>query len=569
MSSTLSSPSGGAFLVDPVGAHEVMAPERLSPAQRAAYDAALRFTREEVLPRADRIERQDFALLRELLRRAGDAGLLGADVPEAFGGSGLDATTGLLLSEARSGLGSWASTLGAHAGIGTLPIVAFGTEAQKARYLPRLVRGEWVSAYALTEAVSGSDALGAKTRAVRSDDGRRWVLSGAKQYVTNAGFADLFVVFAKVDGERFSAFLVERGTPGLTVGPEERKLGLRGSSTCAVVFEDAQVPVENLLGEVGRGHAVAFSVLNAGRLKLAAGTLGVMKQQLAGAVAFAGDRAPFGTPLIRFGLTRDVLARTVAATYAVESMAYRTAGHVDARVAQGHAPLAAFEEFAVEASILKVMGSELAGRAVDDALQLHGGAGYLEEYPVERAYRDARVYRIFEGTNEIHRLLVTGTLLKRALKGRLALFDGPAAAVAPGDEAVEHLKRLVLQCLAAAVEAHGPRLDEHQVVQAAIADLVMDAYALDSMTCRNRQLARQGPIAPWRVAAVELFATAAHERALGSARRALGACAKGDALLQQLERARALLVLPPVDPEATNEVLAAAVELARGYPPPR
>jgi len=568
-SSSMSDVRGGSFLLNPVGSVEVMAPEFFSPEQRALYETAMRFTREEVLPRAERIERKDFALLRELIRKAGELGLLGVDVPEAYGGSGLDKTSSLLVTEAKSLLGSWSVTFGAQTGIGTLPIVYFGTEAQKAKYLPKLASGEWVAAYALTEAGSGSDALGARTRAVKSADGQYWVLNGSKQYITNAGFADVFVVFAKVDGNQFTAFIVERGTPGLTIGPEERKMGIRGSSTCPLIFEDAKVPVENLLGDIGRGHQIAFNILNVGRLKLGAGVVGGMKLHLAGAVAWASERKQFDTPIIRFGLSREKLARMVADVYAVESMAYRTSGHIDGLIAQGASSLAAIEEFAIEASILKVMGSELAGRLVDDAVQLHGGYGYIEEYPVERAYRDVRINRIFEGTNEINRMLVTGMLLKRAMKGTLGLFDGGEPKVGSGDAAVEHLKQLALLCLKVAVESYGPALEEHQVVLAAIADIVMDAYALDSMESRNRQLAKTTPLEPWRTAAVELFANAAHERALSAARRALCACAKGDALAQHLKAAQALHVFVPADPESTNEVLAAAVELARGYPPLR
>jgi len=557
---------GGSFLLSPVGSADVMAPEFFSPEQRAFFETATRFSREEVLPKAERIEHKDFALLRELLRKAGELGLLGIDVPEAYGGSGLEKTTSLLVAEAKSMLGSWSVTFGAQTCIGTLPIVFFGTDAQKAKYLPKLASGEWVSAYALTEAGSGSDALGAKTRAVKSADGKHWVLNGSKQYITNAGFADVFIVFAKVDASLFSAFIVDRDTPGLTIGPEEKKMGIRGSSTCPLIFEDAKVPVENLLGEVGRGHKIAFNILNLGRLKLGAGVAGGMKLHLGGAAAYAAERKQFNTPLMRFGLTREKLARMLADSYAVESMAYRTSGHIDDLIASGTETLAAIEEFAIEASILKVMGSELACQLIDDAVQLHGGYGYIEEYPVERAYRDVRINRIFEGTNEINRMLVTGMLLKRAMKGTLGLFDGGEAKVSPADAPVEHLKQLALLCLKVAVEAYGTAIEEHQVVLAAIADVVMDAFALDAMESRNRKLAKSRALEPWRVAAVQHFTNAAHARAQVAARRALCACAKGDALPAHLQAAQALQVFLPFDPEANNEVLAGAVEAARGYP---
>ncbi|MDP3156328.1 MAG: acyl-CoA dehydrogenase family protein [Archangium sp.] len=556
---------GGGFLLEPIGHRPVMAPEFFSPEQRALYETARRFSTEEVLPRADRIEKKDFALLRELLRKAGELGLLGIDIEEAYGGFGLDKTTTLVVAEAKSLLGSWSVTFAAHTCIGTLPIAWFGTHEQKQKYLPTLASGEKIAAYALTEAGSGSDALGAKTRAVKSADGTHYLLTGSKQYITNAGFADVFIVFAKVDGAQFSCFIVDRDTPGLTVGPEEHKMGIRGSSTCPLILEDARVPVGNLLGEIGRGHKIAFNILNLGRLKLGAGVIGAMKLHLGGACTYTSDRRQFDTPIIRFGLTREKLARMLTHTYAVESMAYRTSGLIDDKVARGTALLAAIEEFAVEASILKILGSEYFGQLVDDGVQLHGGAGFIEEYPVERAYRDARINRIFEGTNEINRLLIGGTLLKRAMKGVLPLFD-TAGTPAGEDANVENLKRLARLTLQVAVEAHGPQLEKHQGVLACVADLVMDAFALDAMTARNRQLSKSKPLEPWRVAAVQRFSNDAHGRALLSARRAMSACVQGDALKTRLAEASALIVWQPLDAEVLDETLASAVEAARGYP---
>ncbi len=556
---------GGGFLLEPIGHRPVMAPEFFSPEQRALYETARRFSTEEVLPRADRIEKKDFALLRELLRKAGELGLLGIDIEEAYGGFGLDKTTTLVVAEAKSLLGSWSVTFAAHTCIGTLPIAWFGTHEQKQKYLPTLASGEKVAAYALTEAGSGSDALGAKTRAVKSADGTHYLLTGSKQYITNAGFADVFIVFAKVDGTQFSCFIVDRDTPGLTVGPEEHKMGIRGSSTCPLILEDARVPVGNLLGEIGRGHKIAFNILNLGRLKLGAGVIGAMKLHLGGACTYTSDRRQFDTPIIRFGLTREKLARMLTHTYAVESMAYRTSGLIDDKVARGTALLAAIEEFAVEASILKILGSEYFGQLVDDGVQLHGGAGFIEEYPVERAYRDSRINRIFEGTNEINRLLIGGTLLKRAMKGVLPLFDR-AGTPAGEDANVENLKRLARLTLQVAVEAHGPQLEKHQGVLACVADLVMDAFALDAMTARNRQLSKSKTLEPWRVAAVQRFSNDAHGRALLSARRAMSACVQGDALKTRLAEASALIVWQPLDAEVLDETLASAVEAARGYP---
>lgn len=547
---------GGEFLHRPAG--PIACPERFSPEHRALAAMAARFSREAVLPVADRIEAKDFPLLRRLLREAGELGLLGVDLEEAYGGSALDVTSTLLVAESKSLLGSWSVTFGAQTCIGTLPIAFFGTPAQKAKYLPKLCSGEWVSAYALTEAGSGSDALGAKTKAVRSDDGRHWVLDGSKLYITNAGFADVFVVFAKVNGERFSAFIVDRDTPGLSVGPEEKKMGIRGSSTCALTFEGARIPIENLLGEEGRGHVIAFNILNLGRLKLGAGVLGSMKLHLASSTAWVGTRHQFGRPLSRFGLTKEKLARMTAAIYAVESMAYRTGGLIDAHVAAGTPKLASVEQFVIESSIMKVLGSEALGAVIDDAVQLHGGAGYIEDFPVERAYRDARINRIFEGTNEINRLLVTGTLLKRVGKGALALTPPP-----PDDDTpVGRLKRLAFTCLSTAVEQLGTGLEHHQVVLASVSDLLMDVYALESVVARNAQVA---PV-PWRAAVEALCVETCHHRAQQAARRVLSSVLSGTARTAALEAARALQSIPDESPEASFDVVSAAVEAAGGYP---
>ncbi|MFO0594337.1 MAG: acyl-CoA dehydrogenase family protein [Myxococcaceae bacterium] len=566
ISESTKGPGGGGFLLEPVGSRPVMAPEFFTDEQRAFFDTARRFSQEDVLPKAARIEKKDFQLLRELLAKAGELGLLGIDIDEAWGGSGLDKTTSLLVAEAKSMVGSWSVTFAAQTCIGTLPIAWFGNDAQKKKYLPDLASGRKVSAYALTEAGSGSDALGAKTKAVKSADGKHWLLTGSKQYITNAGFADVFVVFAKIDGEHFSGFIVDRDTPGLTVGPEEHKMGIRGSSTCPLILEEARVPVENLLGEPGKGHKIAFNILNLGRLKLGAGVLGGMKLHLAGALNYVADRKQFDTPIVRFGLTREKLARMLTCLYAVESMAYRTSGLIDDAVAGGAKLLEAIEEYNVEASILKVLGSEALGALIDDGVQLHGGAGYIEEYPIERAYRDARINRIFEGTNEINRLLITGTLLKRTLKGKVDLFGADVPTPSPKDAPVENLKKVARLVLQAAVEAHGPKLEHHQAVLAAVSDLIMDAFALDAMAARNRQLEKKRALAPWRTAALQRWSNDAHARALHGARKALSSCVKGDELTQRLKDVEALLVWLPFDAEANDEVLAAAVESARGYP---
>jgi alkylation response protein AidB-like acyl-CoA dehydrogenase len=565
-------PQGGGFLFHPTGSTRITTPEDFTEEQLLLRKTALQFCKEQVLPRAAAIEAKEPGLLRSLVRQAGELGLLMVDVPEAYGGLGGDKTTSLLVAECNSLMGSWSVTFAAHTGIGTLPIAWYGTPAQKGKWLPRLASGELVAAYALTEQGSGSDALGAKTRAVKSADGKSWVLDGSKLYITNAAFADVFIVFAKVNGEQFTAFVVERGTPGFTVGPEEHKMGIRGSSTCPLYLEEARIPVENLLGEVGKGHKIAFNILNLGRLKLGAAVQGGMKLQLGSALRFAQERRQFKTPVAQFPLIREKLARMVTSIHAIESMTYRTTGLIDAVLAgqQGDDPgptLVAIEEFAIEASILKVMGSEALGVLVDDAVQSHGGAGFIGEDPVERAYRDARINRIFEGTNEINRMLVTGMLLRRAVKGQLALFAEAEQAErmlaakqlpAPsGSDALagvardaQALKLAALACLKVAAERFGPEIDQHQDVMAAIADVVMDAYAVDTMVARSRQAASSAGVDPVRAAMTQAWAADAMARSGERARRALCASAEGAVLETHLGRIAPLFAFRPFDPAA-------------------
>jgi alkylation response protein AidB-like acyl-CoA dehydrogenase len=584
-------PGGGGFLLEEVGSRRITTPESLSEEQRLYFKTALQFCREQVLPRAAAIEAKDNGLLRSLVHAAGELGLLGLDLPEVYGGLQAEKTTSMLVAEANGLNGSWSVTFSAHTGIGTLPIAWFGTAEQKRRWLPGLASGEKVAAYALTEQGSGSDALGAKTKAVKSADGKSWVLNGSKLYITNAAFADVFIVFAKVDGDKFTGFVVERGAPGFTVGPEEHKMGIRGSSTCPLYFEEARIPVENVLGEIGKGHKIAFNILNLGRLKLGAAVLGGMKHQLANAVRFAAERKQFGTPVGRFPLLREKFARMAGTIYAVESMCYRTSGLIDAALAREDRAaadydaktIAAIEEFAVEASILKVTGSEGLGLVVDDAVQIHGGAGFIEDYPVERAYRDARINRIFEGTNEINRMLVTGMLLKRAAKGTLPLLaqaeaveralaahGGPAPvgrdALAGAATTAESLKWLALTALKAAVEAFGTEQEKHQEVLGAVSDVVMDAYAVDSMVARTRQAAGAGTLDAVRAAMTQAYAVEAHARGVERTRRALCACAEGAALEAQLARIAPLTGFRPYAPAQLRETVVQAVDAAGGYP---
>src|SRR5215475_10202702 len=418
---------GGGFLLEATGSATIFTPEMLTDEQRMMQETAEDFVKREVLPRVAEIEAKKPGLMRELLQKAGEVGLLGHDVPEEFGGLGGDKTSSSLIFESASRLGSFAVSYGAHVGIGTMPLVLFGTAEQKRRYLPRLASGELIAAYALTEPGSGSDALGAKTRAVLTPDGKSWKLTGTKQYITNAGFADLFTVFAKVDGEKFTAFLVERG-PGLTSGHEEKKLGIDGSSTTALMLEGCRVPVENVLGEIGRGHKIAFNVLNIGRLKLGARSVGAMKLALGQSVQYAKERQQFGQPIANFGLIKQKLAEMAIRAYVGESILYRTLGMIDDALehADKNDPkqlLSVLEQYAIECSIIKVWESEALAYVVDEEVQVFGGYGYSKDYPAERAYRDARIARIYEGTNEINRIVIGTQLLRRALAGELALFD--------------------------------------------------------------------------------------------------------------------------------------------------
>jgi alkylation response protein AidB-like acyl-CoA dehydrogenase len=497
---------GGAFVVRAATPEEVFTPERLDETQRAIRDAVLEFVARSVAPQREAVEARDYATHRALMAELGEQGYLGIDVPEAYGGAGLDKVTSLLVSEALADAGGLAVTYGAHVGIGTLPLVFFGTDEQRRRWLPGLASGSLIAAYALTEPGAGSDVQGIRARADLAADGSCYLLNGTKQFITNAGFADLFTVYAKVDGERMTAFLVPRDTPGLSVGAEEHKLGVRGSSTCALTFTDARVPVENVLGEIGRGHIVAYNVLNVGRFKLAAGCLGGMRPTIDRAIAYAADRRLFGQRLLDLPLTRERIATMAEWTYAVESVTYRNAGLIDTLLAGAHGDperaRGALEEYAIECSIVKVLASDGLNRVVDDLLQLMGGYGYVEDSGVAAMYRDARIHQIWEGTNEVNRLLVPGMLLRRAMRGRLDLLgparraaeallspEPPVEGGAPLDEELRQVRAMrtaLLIAAGAAVQRYGEHLEEEQEVLYRLADLAIALFAAESAVLRAR-----------------------------------------------------------------------------------
>ena len=582
-------PRGGAWLIDRTASDGIMTPERLTEEQRLIGRTAEAFVANEVIPSLDRLERKDWELARRLVQQCGDLGFLGTDVPEQYGGVGLDKTSSLVVAERVSVAASFGAAFGAQTGLSVMPILCFGTTAQKEKYLPGLVSGEVIGAYALSEAGSGSDALGAKARATRRPDGS-YALTGEKMWITNGGFADLFIVFAKIDGDKFTAFIVERAFPGVATGPEEHKMGLLGSSTTSVILQEALVPEENLLGEIGKGHKVAFNVLNYGRFKLGAMCTGVARTAIGEAARYAVDRQQFGQPIASFGAIKHKIGEMTVRTYAVESMLYRLAGSVDTLLrvldpADGTAVLRALEEFAVESSIAKVAGSEMLDFVLDENIQVHGGNGFVKDYPAERHYRDARVNRIFEGTNEINRLLIPGMLVKRALKGDLAvipaakklqdeIFEPPSFDTTPSDAspldaelaALGGFKKVGLMLLGLAMQKYGEALSEQQEVLAHAADVIIDTFAAESAVLRARQAVDdRHPVAPAAIDAAEVFTSDAASRIEMTARQALAAMADGDTLRVHLAMLRRFLRNTPIDTVVRRRRLAEATATKGGY----
>jgi len=568
---------GGSFLLSQTSPDQVFTPEDLSEEQRMIGSTAREFS-EKVFARLAEIEQDKPFHSRPLLRELGDLGLLGLEIPEEYGGMGLDKVTATVATEEYSRAGSFAITIGAHTGIGSLPIVYFGTPEQKAKYLPKLATGEWVAAYALTEPNSGSDALGARTTAKLSEDGKYWILNGTKQWITNAGFADVFVVYAKVDGEKFSAFIVERTFPGVSIGQEEKKMGLHASSTCSLILEDAKVPVENLLGEIGKGHVIAFNILNIGRWKLGAGTVGSSKMVLATSIEYAKTRKQFGKPIAEFRAIQQKLAEMAVRTYVTESMGYRTAGLFDANLAgldanaDGREAARRIEEYAMECSIMKVFGTEAFDFVADEGVQIHGGYGFMDEYSVSMAYRDSRINRIFEGTNEINRLLIPGTLVRRAMKGQLPIMQVLAGLqdelmnLTPFEESDEPLaqelfmidraRKVFLMLAGLGVQKYQMALEQEQELLLGVADIAIEIYAMESAVLRALKAVRRGQPG-LKVEMAQVYCQEAFERIASIARTLLPAVEEeSDTLRTQLSILRRLTRYTPVNTVALRRKIA-------------
>jgi len=574
---------GGSFLIEERSPNEIFTPEDFSEQHQLIAQTTEEFATKEIVPNIEKLEQKEFSINRDLLRKAGELGLSGVDVPEEYGGTQMDKVTSAIIADRIAKYGGFSTTWGAHTCIGTLPIVYFGTEAQKKKYLPGLASGETVGAYALSESSSGSDALNCRTKAKLSADGKHYLLNGEKMWITNAGFADLFIIFAKVDGEKFTAFIVERGFPGFSVGAEEHKMGIRGSSTCPLILSDCKVPVENALGEIGKGHHIAFNVLNVGRFKLGAGCIGGARNSLEQAVAYAKQRKAFGKTIADFGLVREKLANMAVGIFTGEAMAYRTVGMMDAAIEQlgDEHDMAqvrkVIDEYAVECSILKVWGSELIGHVVDETVQIYGGYGFVEEYPAERAYRDARINRIFEGTNEINRLVITGFLLKRAMSGQLPLMPAikklmDEVIAGTRDEPSEGLlieerrmvasaKKMGLFAAGVATQRYMQSIQDQQEIMGAIANIVIDTYAMESAVLRAQKLALENgeSRAALPIAMARVYLAEAIERIENAARNVIAASAEGDMLRSQMAILRRTSKYEPLNTIALREKIAAKV----------
>jgi len=578
---------GGSFLIEDRTTQEVFTPEDFTEEHRMIAETTRQFIDNEVIPHLDELEHHDWKLARELVGKAADLGLISANIPEEYGGLGLDQTSGALVGENIGRCASFATTLGAESGIGLLPIIYFGTEAAKQKYLPKIATGELITAYALTEAGSGSDAMAAKATARLSDDGTQYILNGEKMWITNGGFADIFIVFAKLDGDKFTAFIVERQA-GLSPGAEEHKMGIKGSSTTALVLSDVKTPVENLLGEVGKGAKIAFNTLNIGRFKLGAMCIGGMKLMVHEATRYANERQQFGKPISSFGAIKSKLGEMAIRTWVGEAMTYRTLGMIEDAISDTtdpNAKMKAIEEYSAECSIIKVALSEYCDFVADEMVQIYGGYGYSAHYPAERAYRDSRINRIFEGTNEINRMLIPGRLMKSALSGKLALlpaaqglmdeilspqvagFDDDDSLLAAEQKLAKNAKKVALMTLGTAAQKYMMTLGDQQEVLMGIADIIMDAYAMESAILRTQKLASsQGETAAARyIDMTQVFCNDAVERIEARAKNTLAGISEGDELRTLLAALRRFTKMTPMNTIAARQRIADVLIEANKY----
>ncbi len=581
---------GGGFLLTETLPASVFSPEDFSDEQQMIAQTTQEFMEKEVIPNSDKIETKDYEIQRSLIKQGADLGLINASIPEEYGGLELDHVSNMLIAEHTSGQASFSTGFGATSSIGLLPIVLFGTEEQKQKYVPKIGSGEWVGAYCLSESGSGSDALAAKSTARLSEDGQHWILNGEKMWITNGGFADVLSVFAKVDGQHFTGFILERNDPGVSHGNEEHKLGQRGSSTTPILMQDAKIPKDRLLGEVGKGHLIAFNVLNFGRIKMGAGSIGGSKRVLAQSARYAAERHQFGRSIATFGAIKYKLAEMTARIYASESAVYRTAGMIETKeeTIDKKNPaefMKAIEEYAIECSILKVAGTETLFYCADENVQIHGGNGFTEDYPAEGVYRDCRVNRIYEGTNEINRLLIPGQLIKRAMKGGLPLFAaamklqeellaGPSfdtdeddSPLAQERKLAANAKKVALALIGSAAQKFQAALQEQQMILCWTADVIIDTFLLDSAIARTAKLiARDG--ADKHQAAIDatkLFTHDAINRIEVAAKNALAAIVEGDELRMMLVALKRFTKMEPLNTAAIRERLADKVVAAGGY----
>lgn len=576
---------GGAFLTEDLTGEDVITPEDFTEEHKMIAKTTEDFVLGEVVPKIDNLENHEFEHSVDLLKKAGELGLLGSDVPEEYGGLALDKISSSLITEKFSRAGGFSVTHGAHVGIGSLPIVFFGNDEQKEKYLPKLATGELLAAYALTEPSSGSDAMGAKTTAKLNEAGTHYVLNGEKQWITNSAFADVFIVYAKIDGEHFSAFIVEREFPGVSTGPEEKKMGIKSSSTRTLILEDAEVPVENLLGEKGRGHVIAFNILNVGRYKLAIGGVGGSKRALEVATKYVNERKQFNTPISSFSLTQEKLATMATRTYANESAVYRTVGLFEQRMGalsdeelkDGREVAKAIAEYQIECSMNKYTATECLDYVTDEAVQLHGGYGFMEEYEVARAYRDSRINRIFEGTNEINRLIVPGTLLKKAMKGELPLLQQAQSLqeelmmMMPeevGDETLEqekyllkNAKKMVLLGAGLAAQKYGKKLENEQEILVNLADMTAEVYNMESAILRTEKAINKSGEEKnkQKLLYTQVYVQEAFNRIEADAKETLIAVESGDTLRTMLSSLRKLTRHTPTDVIGKKREIAAKV----------